>query len=208
MSPSFAVLLDAGFLKYRLATYPTPLDATQVQEFIDQIKGLPALKDMRLHRVYFYDSRPLEGSDKNPIDGTTIDFSASPTAGHNRNLQFQVSRLPYVSVRYGELHQTGWEIKKKILHKARSKAGPVTVDAQHIKPNIQQKGVDMRIGLDIASLTLKKHVQVIVLATADSDFIPAMKFARREGAQLILVTLGKGIREGLREHADLVVENF
>jgi uncharacterized LabA/DUF88 family protein len=55
-----------------------------------------------------------------------------------------------------------------------------------IEPNIRQKGVDMRIGLDIASLTLKKQVQVIVLVTADSDFIPAMKFARREGAQLVI----------------------
>ena len=40
----------------------------------------------------------------------------------------------------------------------------------------------MRVGLDIASLTLKKQVEVIVLVTGDSDFVPAMKFARREGA--------------------------
>jgi uncharacterized LabA/DUF88 family protein len=66
----------------------------------------------------------------------------------------------------------------------------------------------MRIGLDIASLTLKRHAQVIVLVTADSDFIPAMKFARREGAQLFLITLGHGIKEGMREHADLVVESY
>ena len=48
----------------------------------------------------------------------------------------------------------------------------------------------MRVGLDIASLTLKKQVDVIVLVTGDSDFVPAMKFARCEGAQLFLVTLG------------------
>ena len=45
-----------------------------------------------------------------------------------------------------------------------------------------------------------------MLVTADSDFIPAMKFARREGAQLLLVTLGHGIRDGMREHADLVID--
>ena len=66
----------------------------------------------------------------------------------------------------------------------------------------------MRIGLDIASLTLKRQVQVIVLVTADSDFVPAMKFARREGAQLFLITLGHGMRDGMRAHADLVVEDF
>ena len=59
----------------------------------------------------------------------------------------------------------------------------------------------MRIGLDIASLTLKKHV-IIVLVTGDSDFVPAMKFARREGAQLFLVALGSQVTDDVREHCD------
>lgn len=63
----------------------------------------------------------------------------------------------------------------------------------------------MRIGLDIASLTLKQHVEIIVLITGDSDFVPAMKFARREGAQLILVHLGHDVREDLLEHSDIVL---
>ena len=64
----------------------------------------------------------------------------------------------------------------------------------------------MRVGLDIASLTLKKQVEVIVLVTGDSDFVPAMKFARREGAQLFLVTLGHKVVDEMREHADLVLD--
>jgi hypothetical protein len=84
----------------------------------------------------------------------------------------------------------------------------VQINADDLEPNIRQKGVDMRIGLDIASLTLKKHAQMIVLVTADSDFVPAMKFARRERAQLVLITLGRGIREGLKEHADIVIEQL
>ncbi|WP_204245095.1 NYN domain-containing protein [Cloacibacillus sp. An23] len=47
--------------------------------------------------------------------------------------------------------------------------------------NVKQKGVDMRIGLDIASVTYKKQVQRIVLISGDSDFVPAAKLARREG---------------------------
>jgi uncharacterized LabA/DUF88 family protein len=62
---------------------------------------------------------------------------------------------------------------------------------------LSQKGVDMRIGLDIAALALKRIVQVVVLVTADTDFIPAMKFACREGLQLFLVTLGNSIHDGL-----------
>ena len=64
----------------------------------------------------------------------------------------------------------------------------------------------MRVGLDIASLTLKKQVDIIVLVTGDSDFIPAMKFARREGTQLLLVTLGHNVVDEMREHTDLLLE--
>ena len=64
----------------------------------------------------------------------------------------------------------------------------------------------MRIGLDIASLTLKKHVDIIVLVTGDSDFVPAMKFARREGAQLFLVPLGSKVTDDVREHCDVMLD--
>ena len=64
----------------------------------------------------------------------------------------------------------------------------------------------MRVGLDIASLTLKKQVDVIVLVTGDGDFVPAMKFARREGAQLFVVTPGHNVVDEMREHADLALD--
>ena len=61
----------------------------------------------------------------------------------------------------------------------------------------------MKIGLDVAWLSSKRIVDRIVLVTGDSDFIPAMKFARREGVQVILVTMGhKLIKRELLEHAD------
>ena len=51
----------------------------------------------------------------------------------------------------------------------------------------------------------KGNVDVIVLVTADSDFIPAMKFARREGAQLMLVTLGNPVSQHMLDHADIAL---
>jgi uncharacterized LabA/DUF88 family protein len=53
-----------------------------------------------------------------------------------------------------------------------------------------KKGVDMRIGMDIATLTLKKYAQIVVLVFGDSVFVFAMKFACRDGCQLLLYTLG------------------
>ena len=64
----------------------------------------------------------------------------------------------------------------------------------------------MRIGLDMASLALKRLVSTVVIVTGDSDLVPAMKFARREGLRVYLDTLGsRHIRPELKLHADRVL---
>lgn len=68
--------------------------------------------------------------------------------------------------------------------------------------DLRQKGVDMRIGLDIAALTLKRFVSTVVLVSGDSDFVPAAKLARREGMQFILDPLWQSINDDLFEHID------
>ena len=68
--------------------------------------------------------------------------------------------------------------------------------------DIKQKGVDMRIGLDIASLAYKKQVDQIILISGDSDFVTAAKLARREGIDFILDPLGAHIKPDLFEHID------
>ena len=64
----------------------------------------------------------------------------------------------------------------------------------------------MRIGLDIASLALKRLVTLIVIVTGDSDLVPAMKLARREGLRVYLDSLGnRQIRPELKKHADRIL---
>ena len=76
------------------------------------------------------------------------------------------------------------------------------------RANLRQKDVDMRIGLDIASLTLKKLVSIIVLVSGDSDFVPAARLARREGVTVILDPLRQVVPPDLREHVDLLNYGF
>jgi uncharacterized LabA/DUF88 family protein len=57
---------------------------------------------------------------------------------------------------------------------------------------LRQKGVDMRIGLDIASMTLK----------------PAAKLARREGVEFLLDPLWQQVSDDPNEHVDGVVSVF
>lgn len=67
----------------------------------------------------------------------------------------------------------------------------------------EQKGVDMRIGLDMASLSATRSVELIALVTNDTDCIPAMKHARRAGLQVALVAVpGYSPAPELLEHSD------
>lgn len=77
-----------------------------------------------------------------------------------------------------------------------------------VKLSLRQKGVDMRIGIDIATLALKKQVDTIILITGDSDFVPAAKVARREGVEFLLDPLWQCINDDLHEHVDGVVSGF
>lgn len=71
-----------------------------------------------------------------------------------------------------------------------------------VRLGLRQKGVDMRIGSDIASLTLKRQVDTIILLSGDSDFVPAAKLARREGVEFILDPLWQQVSPDLFEHID------
>ena len=74
--------------------------------------------------------------------------------------------------------------------------------------DVKQKGVDMRIGLDISSIAFKKQVDQIILIAGDSDFVPAAKQARREGVDFILDNMGHNINPDLNEHIDGLETHF
>ena len=105
----------------------------------------------------------------------------------------------------GELleSQAGYQLNPDVLKKLLRKE--ITVDditETDLSLDIQQKGVDMRIGLDIASLAQKRLVNQIVLIAGDSDFVPAAKHARREGIDFILDPMWHPVKDSLLLHID------
>ena len=84
--------------------------------------------------------------------------------------------------------------------------GRALTDAD-FRPVFEQKGVDMRIGLDIATMAHERVADRIVLVSGDTDMIAAMKLARRAGMEVILVkTPARPPHESLLAHADAVRE--
>jgi uncharacterized LabA/DUF88 family protein len=119
-------------------------------------------------------------------------------------------RRPNFAVRLGEtIRERGWVMKEKthkdLLNKRRA-VDDLTDDDFDV--GIRQKAVDMRIGVDVTSLTLKRQVDTIILVAGDADFVPAAKLARREGVRVILDPLWKNVAPGLHEHIDGLRSGF
>lgn len=200
-------MIDAGFLRAKLGTKDKPIDSEVIKSFVEKIKARPELNDMVLHRVYYYDAEPLTGIQKHPISGEVIDFSETDVSKRNKIMLDDLKKTPFFAVRLGETNFRGWKVDPWALKNSGTKTA--SIKSTNVKPNVQQKGVDMRIALDMSSMSLKKQADIYALITGDSDFVPIIKFARKEGRQIFIYTLGHGVKQTMYEHSDLLVtDNF
>lgn len=204
MSERAVVLLDGGFVKKKLETrlkhFPTVDD---VVNFCASVMAKPELSNSTLFRIYYYDAPPFEGIVRNPIDGKTTDIASLGNTSRAKALTDSLELKPNFAVRRGIVNDAGWKLGRASLRNLAKAARPIA--ANDLVPDLRQKGVDMRIGLDIAFISLRKVADVLVLVTGDSDFVPAMKFARREGMRVYLEHMGHGVLRSLKAHADLVL---
>ena len=204
MPEKAAFLMDGGFVKKKLeeqtGRFPTVQD---IVGLLQRTTQKPALAGASVFRIYFYDAPPFQGRATNPIDGSILDFSATAQAAQNQALLQSLDLQPNFAVRRGTLLLAGWKLGRQALRSLERQ--PRQIEARDFVPRLNQKGVDMRIGLDIAWLSLKKIVDAIVLVTGDSDFVPVMKFARKEGIRVYVETLGHHVKRELKVHADIVL---
>ena len=161
------------------------------------------VSDVGLYRILVYDCPPLARKAQHPITGQAVDFSKLRGATFRIEFHNQLKRKRKVALRLGYLSGFNWVIKplatKKLLN------GSIGLNQLHrsdVEFDINQKGVDMKIGIDITSLALKRMVNQIVLVSGDGDFVPAAKLARREGIDVILDPMWAPIGDSLHEHID------
>lgn len=199
-----AILIDGGWMAPEVSRKLKVKFATAEQIYNSAISVLQS--DEELYRVFYYDSAPYLGKQKNPISNEDIDFSQNPgVAGRDRFLK-ELNSKPQVALRIGSLAFRGWKLTQQIHNDLLSNKTKATeINSSHIKPNFMQKGVDMKIGIDIASLVFKKIVSRIILFSADTDMTPAMKLARIEGVQIVMVQIGNTtLNPKLIEDSDFV----
>lgn len=220
-----AVLIDGGYFLTRLPSVRREIDAsdpaavsTSISRLIaahltriNKIERRPHARSL-LYRSFYYDARPYLDKGHLPISRRSIDYAKSPTARFHLALHDLLRKTSNMAVRLGEVRRdpdTLWELKPAVLAALlKQQRDFATLSDDDFRPTFRQKAVDMRIGLDIASLTLKRQVGTIVLVAGDSDFVPAAKLARREGVKIVLDPLWRSVEPGLFEHIDGLYSGF
>lgn len=203
-----AILVDGGF--YRRRSY-NAYGELSPKESADKLYNYCKRhlnshgENNELYRIFYYDCPPMAKQVYHPLLHRTIDFGKSETYLWTNKFFEELKTKRKVALRMGELseQQARYILKDSALKKLiNGDLEPSKLKETDFIFNVDQKGVDMRIGLDIASLAYKKQVNQIVLISGDSDFVSAAKLARREGIDFILDALHANIKPNLFEHID------
>jgi uncharacterized LabA/DUF88 family protein len=205
-----AVQVDAGFFLKRaehIYGHQSPeATAKQLHRIaLDHLNDERGRRIARLYRIFVYDAPPAEWRGHTPIGRKSVDYGCTEIAEWRRSFHQCLKSLRKVALRFGHIPTThvNWQlapIALKALIKGERDWASIT--DQDFRLELRQKGVDMRLGLDIASLTHKGQVNQIVLISGDSDFVPAAKLARRGGIDFLLDPMWATIRPDLYEHID------
>jgi uncharacterized LabA/DUF88 family protein len=166
------VLIDGGHLRVLARKAHHNYDP----DFIEKFAANCILEDEQLLRILYYDCAPYTGSTKLPVSGNKREFQ-----GNDGWLKDLASRDLF-AVRRGVLKFRGYKPKHIPI-------APDKLTDDDFSPDFEQKGVDMRIGLDIATFSALGTVERIILVSGDTDCIPAMKHARIAGLQMIMIEL-------------------
>ena len=163
-----------------------------------------------LYRTFYYDAKPYMGKEHHPISKKSINYANTDEAKFRNKLFDDLRQMQNVTVRLGEVRrQQGWvlnECTQKKLLKGDIDISKLSDDDFIL--GLRQKAVDMRIGIDISSLSLKKQVSTIILVAGDADFIPALSLAKREGVRIILDPLWQSVTKDLYEYIDMLENGF
>lgn len=205
-----AILVDGGFYRKRAAYLwgkkaPEKRAAELYAYCSAHLRHEQRYDERGLYRIFYYDCPPLAKTVYHPLLKRGVDFRQSETFSWTNKFFDELKKQRKVALRLGELSDSYASFK--ISASALKDICSGNKSIQDLKEtdfsiSFQQKGVDMRIGLDIASLAYKKQIDQIILIAGDSDFVPAAKLARREGIDFILDPMWAPIKSNLFEHID------
>jgi uncharacterized LabA/DUF88 family protein len=184
-----ALLIDGGWFSKGLGKILNlPKGWPSAAQVVKNASAVLNVGEEELFRIFYYDCEPFGREVTNPVDGSKTNYQLMSAYAARKQFFFDLGQTEFVALRRGDLKARGWEFSPN-YRKTLIAGAAVAPTAKDVYPNFEQKGVDMRIGIDVATLALKKIVERIILFSGDTDMIPALKLARREGLQVFVVKL-------------------
>lgn len=197
------VLIDGGFLRKRCNELHTKLRAQDIPYVAAQLMKREGAEG-EMFRIYYYDCPPSAQEVVLPVSGGLYRFSQDPLYDQQMLFLNQLKAEDHVWVREGVLSFQGWQLRRDVYDRQFSHPVP-TLDDSCFIPQFEQKEIDTLIAMDIMQAAQERTVKKLFLIAGDTDFAPALRFARERGIQVFLFTLGNKVKLELSENADVVV---
>lgn len=203
-----AILVDGGYYRVRSRDIwgnKTPKERADELYQYCMLHITEPLEPRNLYRVFYYDCPPMTRIIKHPLTQHDIDFSTKPGTKWSNEFYNGLIEKRKVALRMGELAETTatYVLKDYALNDLLSKAKEVSdLVEDDFRVDVKQKGVDMRVGLDVASLAQGRFVNQIILIAGDSDFLPVVKMARKSGIDFILDPMKQYPKRNMQIHVD------
>jgi len=180
-----AILIDGGYLREVAKKQTYYYD----EEFIEKMIFSIPQPDEQLFRVLYYDCNRYQGKVILPVSRKPHEYKANDWLS-------RLATKNFVAVRQGVLKFRGFKLTKM-------PAPNTSLSDDDFSPIFEQKGVDMRLGIDIANFSISKSVGRIILISGDTDCVPAMKYGRISGLQIVIIRLpNQTLSPELLRHAD------
>jgi uncharacterized LabA/DUF88 family protein len=197
--PKAAALAVVAMAAYHVAVRIGP---AQTLAAIENVRFRPE-ESQHLYRIFFYDCAPITKKIHFPVSKRSHDLGKTPQAISRLAIHKELQTVRKVALRLGRLNERfEWRLKSEACKRLIGSTQGFIAQDEDFELDVAQKGVDMRFGLDIASLAFKGQVDQIIMVAGDADFVPAAKLARREGIDVVLDPMWQTPAHDLLEHVD------
>ena len=206
-----AILVDGPFFIRRIRQiFPSSIhyDAKVMADLVWRLSAAHLFErnqpKRHLFRIFFYDTPVFTQRVTLPVSRQSIDLSKSKEGQFRAAFQRQLQRKRKLAVKLGEpMNVESWKLNEDAMADLLGKK--ITVDDladEDFSPDSNPKGIELRMGVDLASLAYKRQVQQVVLLTGDGAFSSAAELLRHEGIDVVLDPMWQNISEDLFSYID------